>query len=54
MLVESIVGIFAFDEQDRDVDAVFFPKNVAEIIWIWGLNFNAYTQQISDIIKLKR
>lgn len=29
-LVECIVGVFAFDEQNEDIDACFFSKNVEE------------------------
>jgi len=32
MLVECVVGVFAFDEQNRDIDAVFFPKRVEDMV----------------------
>ena len=31
-LVESVIGVFAFDEQNMDVDAVLFPKRVEEMV----------------------
>lgn len=31
-LVECIVGVFAFNEQNEDIDAVFFPKKVEAIV----------------------
>ena len=49
-LVESMIGIFAFDEQNRVVDIVFFPKTVEKIVQ--AITKLQRGEQVEEVINL--
>ncbi len=52
MIIESIIGVFAFDEKDREIDEVFFPKNIEKTVEAVGkLQRGESLNEVTHLVK---